>query len=95
VVVKGASDALAGLQTSKRVERVRCKECGGPALARLMGGKVIALPLAIFDAQQVRADGWRPQHHLHYESRIMDVRDDLPKYAGAANGPLWEAGEAQ
>jgi len=24
----------------------------------------------------------RPQHHLHYSDRVMDIDDDLPKYEG-------------
>mmetsp|Transcript_58383 Transcript_58383/g.117256 ORF Transcript_58383/g.117256 Transcript_58383/m.117256 type:complete len:191 (-) Transcript_58383:225-797(-) len=89
-LVGGGEDALQSLKTSKRVERMRCKSCGGPAMARLMGGKVIALPLSLFSAEQLREEQWIPQHHLHYESRVIDVNDSVPKYAGAANGPLWE-----
>jgi hypothetical protein len=92
-VMKG-SGAMHSLATSKRVERMRCKECGGPAIANLMGGKVIALPLSSFSAEQLRKDDWAPQHHLHYGSRVVDFNDSLPKYAGAANGPLWnDAGD--
>lgn len=34
-------------------------------------------------------EAWRPKHHLHYESRVLDVLDDLLKYSGRSRGPVW------
>jgi len=43
----------------------------------------------MFSAEQLRADGWRVEHHLHYGSRVVDVADDLPKYSTGAKSALW------
>lgn len=43
----------------------------------------------MFSAEQLRADGWRMEHHLHYGSRVVDVEDDLPKYSAGAKSALW------
>lgn len=82
----GAS--LAALRTSKGVERSRCGSCFAPVRGTLQGGKLVAVPLvllACWRGQEGESAGpiprLRPWHHLHYDDRVMDVRDGLPKYA--------------
>ena len=43
----------------------------------------------MFTAEQLRADGWCVEHHLHYGSRVVDVADGLPKYSSGAKSALW------
>ena len=57
VKVVNGSDLLQPIQTSKHVTRFRCKDCGSPVKADLMGGKVVALPLAAFNPEQVQQEG--------------------------------------
>ncbi|KAG8458547.1 hypothetical protein KFE25_003082 [Diacronema lutheri] len=91
VALAGATTAL---RTSARVSRIRCAACAAP-LAALLGERTAALPLGLFDfAAGGAPPSWRPAHHMHYDSRVLDVADDLPKYAGSARGDLWRAGAA-
>eukprot|EP00931_Biecheleriopsis_adriatica_P103786 TRINITY_DN78583_c0_g1_i1.p1 TRINITY_DN78583_c0_g1~~TRINITY_DN78583_c0_g1_i1.p1 ORF type:complete len:611 (+),score=116.00 TRINITY_DN78583_c0_g1_i1:33-1835(+) len=86
--------AITGLQTSKGVERSRCASCMAPVRGTLLGGKMAAVPLALLTIWRatdkrpgqdsaVDSSGLRPQHHLYYRDRVMDVRDGLPKYEGS------------
>ena len=89
VEILQGDESLQPLRTARRVERVRCERCGGPVLARLGGGKFIALPMPIFDRDVLRRPEYRPQHHQYYADRIIDIDDDLPKYAGSSKGEMW------
>lgn len=90
VEVKAGQELHRGMHATKNVERIRCGECGAPVMARLMKGKVNALPLSLFDRELLTTDpGFAAQHHLHYASRIVDVDDGLPKFEGGSRGPLW------
>eukprot|EP00434_Breviolum_minutum_P019675 symbB.v1.2.017354.t2/scaffold1352.1/size234417/3 len=73
---------LTALNTSKEVTRLRCSKCLAPVAGRI-GKRFIALPLSSFaQPGSDLGDAWKPNHHLHYDSRIMDVVDDLVKYRG-------------
>ena len=87
-IVQG-EESLQPLKTSRKVERVRCERCGGPVFAKLGGGKVIALPMPNFDQETLQRPDFRPQHHQYYADRVIDVPDDLPKYASSTKGDLW------
>lgn len=76
-------------RTSTHVVRYRCARCFAP-LAAVLAGRTAAVPLGLFDFPGGAPPGWRPQHHMYYESRVLDVRDDLPKYASSTRGALWE-----
>ena len=66
------------------------------------GKKTVVLPLASFDwgaspasgddpgAEGLLEPGWKPIHHIHYAMRVMDISDDLPKFAGSSHGPRFE-----
>jgi hypothetical protein len=73
--------------------RYRCKQCGSPVYASLFKGKVQAIPLSMIAPLAEDGDvlpALAPQLHMHYEMRITDVRDDLPKFVGSANKKqLW------
>ena len=62
------------------------------------GGRARAIPLQLLGSwRRARGDAdasadeaaakeaLKPKHHLHYQSRVMDVVDGLPKYAEGAN----------
>ena len=72
-------DALAGLKTSKNVVRYRCPTCASPLVATLKLGKqhLRAVPLALFP--RPHPPNWAPQHHFHYDDRVVDVPDGVVK----------------
>ena len=76
-------------QTSKHVSRHRCATCYSPIYATLGKGRVV-VPTALFPPPHPAA--WRPQHHLYYDRRVIDVGDELPKYRLHFGSDLW-AGE--
>ena len=63
-------------RTSKPVVRYRCAKCWSPVLAEL-GPKRVVLPAALFSPLP---PAWKPAHHMHYDSRVLDVLDGTPKY---------------
>ena len=65
-------------QTSKHVKRLRCASCYGPVMATMNTNRSV-VPLSLFAREQV-PESWRTQAHIWYDSRVMDVRDGLPKY---------------
>jgi hypothetical protein len=77
--------------TSKKVVRHRCPRCFSP-VAAVLGGRTVALPLGIFSFPGGAPESWRPQHHMYYDYRVLDVADDLPKVAGSARGDPWAGG---
>lgn len=86
VIEPGAG--LSSLKTSKGVERSRCSSCLSPVHASLFGNKISVVPLGLLAQWREGGGGaYRPRHHLYYGNRVMDVRDGLPKYAGAAARP--------
>ncbi|CAK0863301.1 unnamed protein product [Prorocentrum cordatum] len=75
---------LQGTQSTRSVERQRCASCLSPMQAALFGGKLVAVPLALLGSWRGTGGGdLRPQHHMYYNDRVMDVVDGLPKYGGA------------
>lgn len=77
--------------TSKKVVRHRCPLCFSP-VAAVLGGRTVALPLGIFSFPGGAPESWRPRHHMHYDYRVLDVADDLPKFAGSSRGSPWAGG---
>lgn len=85
---------LIGMRSSRQVTRQRCGVCFAPVFADLRGR--VAVPLSLLADAVREATGtkalplaWRPQHHLHYEARSIDVDDNLVKFAGRAGGKVW------
>lgn len=74
-------------QTSTHVVRKRCATCFSPVMASV-GKKYVAVPLSLFSLTPQEA--WKPQQHLHYEDRVIDVNDEIPKYANRSGGDLWK-----
>ncbi|CAK9106234.1 unnamed protein product [Durusdinium trenchii] len=88
---KGSEPQLVELKTSKQVSRLRCAVCSAPVAGRL-GQRFVALPWAGFMKPGDKVpEAWTPSHHLHYDSRVMDVEDDLIKYRARSRGPVWDA----
>lgn len=94
-ITPNEGDALTCQQTSKHVKRTRCATCFSPVYATLGKGRVV-VPLSLFSPPL--PETWRPQHHLYYDRRVIDVADNLPKYRTHFGSALWdgeppEAGE--
>jgi hypothetical protein len=77
--------------TSKNVVRHRCPRCYSP-IAAVLGGRTVALPLGIFTFPGGAPESWQPQHHMYYDYRVLDVADELPKFAGSTRGDRWAGG---
>ena len=74
--------------TDACVYRCRCAKCGSPMFAS-MGKRMVVLPLALFDKVDTHGEAWRPQHHMYYDDRVVDVADDLPKFKGSSRHERW------
>lgn len=84
---------LVETQTSPSVARRRCAACYSPVCATL-GSRYLAVPLSLFGGgKEPLPSEWRPQHHLHYGMRVLDVEDGLPKYEGRVRGPMADGGQ--
>ena len=94
-------EELWSLETSKTVTRYRCRDCGSPVFASLRNGHSFVVPRSmLFQPSTSHKDNdehdndvaYKPIHHMYYQSRIIDVQDDLPKYVGTSRpgkGILW------
>ena len=79
--------SLLSTQTSKHVTRKRCAKCYSPVFATL-GPKRVVVPYALFERTALPAS-WAPEHHLHYDRRVIDIQDALPKYRANFGSELW------
>lgn len=81
--------ALVETRTSRQVLRQRCAKCFSP-IAGQLGQRFVALPVSAFCVElEELPEAWRPQLHLHYDNRIIDVGDNLVKYRNRRFGPVW------
>lgn len=81
-----ASPELIEQPTSKQVTRKRCSKCFSPVFATLGKARVV-VPSSLFASPH--PESWKPQHHLYYDSRTLDMNDGLPKYRSNFGGELW------
>ena len=49
-----------------------------------LGKDKAVVPLSLFS--RPHPPDWQPQHHMHYESRVIDIRDGLPKFVDRFGG---------
>ena len=77
------------VETGDRVRRLPCKvSCGrcGTPIADEGRNMWLAFPtLFEFGTPARIPDAFRPTCHIFYESRVVDVADDLPRWAGHKN----------
>ena len=66
-------------EATSGVERSRCTSCMAPVRG-LLGGKVAAVPLGLLSSWRAEDCALRPQHHLYYGNRVMDVRLELGRF---------------
>mmetsp|Transcript_22680 Transcript_22680/g.64443 ORF Transcript_22680/g.64443 Transcript_22680/m.64443 type:complete len:82 (+) Transcript_22680:126-371(+) len=71
---------------NSRVPRRYCKKCGSYVAedARPVLG-LFALPIGLCSGPI--DDKFKPRQHIFYDSRIVDVGDDLPKWVTMPDGP--------
>lgn len=78
VAADGTEAITVDTQTSKIVTRRRCAKCFSPVLAEVSLKQPRAVvPAALFSPLP---PGWAPAHHIHYDSRVLDMNDGLPKF---------------
>jgi hypothetical protein len=64
------------------VQRGRCRSCGQPVVAYMNvapGFTLAFVPVARYPRGIAPPD---PGMHIHYDSRVADVDDDLPRFSG-------------
>lgn len=62
------------------LQRGRCAQCGQPALEYVrVPPRVVLVPTRNVHDPSLVPD---PSLHIFYDTRVADVNDDLPKYAG-------------
>lgn len=85
-VAKG-DDNWTKYNTSKNVTRHFCKICGIYMMGVRSGDvNMVVVPAGNIDREAGPIDSsLKPQYHIFYNDRILDVSDDLPKWAGAAD----------
>ena len=82
-VVEGA-DAITRFKTSPGFERCFCKVCGttimGQGLDEKMPVTVVSTACFVDADTHTVPSQLAPTSHLYYNSRILDVHDDFPKF---------------
>ena len=73
-VVKGA-DNLGLYKRTENSHRQFCKSCGAPVLVGHPGMGMTDIP-----ASTVAGLAYQPTVHVHYASKVLAVRDGLPKF---------------
>ncbi|KAK3281998.1 hypothetical protein CYMTET_10245 [Cymbomonas tetramitiformis] len=87
VEVNVVDGSLQEFNSSKDVIRKRCPKCFSPVVASLFKGKLSAVPLSLFPWKEgLVPEALKPQHHIYYAQRLMDIDDGLPKYEARHNG---------
>ena len=92
-IVGGGRRALSTLAPRYRaalfsLSKTKFAQPAGQPDFRALGKAKVVVPLSLFAPPQPEA--WRPQHHLYYDRRVLDVSDDLPKYRTHFGSTLWE-----
>ena len=79
-VSKGA-DKLKTFSRNGSTQRVHCGDCGALIMAELPEA-------GLKDVFPLRLEGreFAPQGHVHYASRVIDMKDGLPKFADLPAG---------
>ncbi len=65
-----------GGQTSAN-GRCACRRCGAGVMNRRHDGVTVVYPSALYGSGFTH----EPSVHIHYQERVLDVRDGLPKFA--------------
>ena len=73
-VVKGA-DNLGMYKRTENSHRQFCKSCGAPVMVGHPGMGMTDIP-----ASTVAGLSYQPTVHVHYASKVLAVRDGLPKF---------------
>lgn len=96
VAINKPVNEMWSIATSNHVTRYRCRDCGSPVFAILGKRQIYVVPRSMLFQQKGgkgTGDGhedledpdYRPQHHMYYGSRILNIHDDLPKYVGTSH----------
>ncbi|KAJ3035982.1 hypothetical protein HDV00_003276 [Rhizophlyctis rosea] len=86
VTITSGADHIDSYKSTPSVVRYRCKTCGSP-----IGGELSTPEMKFRDICPTTLDRdanervqwpeeWKPTEHIFYPSRMVDVKDGLPKY---------------
>jgi len=95
-ITKGADQVFSHTLPAGDIERFRCKHCGGLVMAVkvsvMFSGCASSWELTLLSSQakqvvvlpasQLPAKVFKITGHQYYESRVMDVNDNAPKFVG-------------
>ncbi|HJO03844.1 MAG TPA: GFA family protein [Acidobacteriota bacterium] len=68
--------------------RCSCRRCGAGVMNRRRDGVTVVYPSALYGS----AFNHAPTVHIHYQERVLDVQDGLPKFA---DGPAEYGGSGE
>ncbi|AJX33855.1 GFA family protein [Burkholderia oklahomensis] len=89
-VVEGVIATFA--HPTRQLSRAFCPACGETMFGtNRLGMRVVPNAIVARAAGGELPDSLRPTMHLFYRHRIVDVRDDLPKYLDGWDGPTDDA----
>ncbi|AHI68331.1 GFA family protein [Burkholderia thailandensis] len=91
-VIVAEGDVASFAHPTRRLSRAFCATCGETVFGtNRLGMRVVPNAIVARAAGGELPDGLRPTMHLFYRHRIVDVRDDLPKYLDGWDGPTDDA----
>ena len=81
-ILKG-SDKLRSVNRSGRTERLFCSKCSSLMLVKLAG-----IPFESVPGARLRGEiPFTPTIHVNYTSKVISIKDSLPKFKAFPSGP--------
>eukprot|EP01098_Paradermamoeba_levis_P007601 TRINITY_DN3153_c0_g1_i2.p1 TRINITY_DN3153_c0_g1~~TRINITY_DN3153_c0_g1_i2.p1 ORF type:complete len:152 (-),score=42.89 TRINITY_DN3153_c0_g1_i2:167-622(-) len=94
-LTKGSETDLVPFNTTKNLIRYRCKHCQGPVFNQWIDTTSLfpfrGITHGTLTHQSAASPAIQPQQHIYYGTRMVDVKDGLPKFEGLMGvGPMAE-----
>lgn len=91
-VAVAEGDAATFTHPAKHLSRTFCAACGETVFGtNRLGMRVVPNAIVARATGGELPDALRPTMHLFYRQRIVDVRDELPKYLDGWDGPTGDS----
>lgn len=75
-----ADPPLLAYRTSRYLERFRCAQCGA-AVYNELRSKRFSSQNVMLSLVEDRDEALAPTHHIYHDDRVLDLADDLPRFA--------------
>ena len=90
-IVKGENDLSVYQHPTLEMSRCFCRHCGETVFnTNAMDWRVVSQLLIAKCNNNEVPEALRSNRHFFYEQRVVDIRDDLPKYMRGTDGPMFE-----